>query len=470
MITELLLSALTEIPGIVYGEVLGGRADAWSYEKFCQLRDNLAQLRADANHDLERAAHTAYWQAALQLLGERAEQLGLNADQLLKGEIFTNALGKLGAFSQQLSQAAGMQVSASSPENWAKYLREQLSGLRKLRQPSPSLSIGPEAGSAAERQFEKDWLERAILECWALLADLQAGRATLPEAAAEREFERLLQREGSTSSEKLAALRADMTRQMQADFVQQFGQPSAPLRQMIETKWFDYYRGAFHVFIKTDPKVARMLQSEMLARLLFAPTVTTQALQAALNQLNTDFTRRLSRIATQLANLPVELHTMLAPLALATERTEQFFLAIQNQLTVIVQQGNKTHEKLDELKGIVSGTSSVPRAVELAYLDWLEQKYELANTDRYTPLKGEARAKPRVEMKVACSLRRIGQSRELETPEEVQDAIAAMLESRRVILLGEPGGGKTTTLQKLAAQLIEAARTNPQEPLPLLIA
>ena len=38
-----------------------------------------------------------------------------------------------------------------------------------------------------------------------------------------------------------------------------------------------------------------------------------------------------------------------------------------------------------------------------------------------------------------------------------------------MVLLGEPGGGKTTTILKLAVNLLETARQNPQAPIPFLI-
>ena len=50
-----------------------------------------------------------------------------------------------------------------------------------------------------------------------------------------------------------------------------------------------------------------------------------------------------------------------------------------------------------------------------------------------------------------------------------EDAITELQQIRRAILLGDPGAGKTTTLFKLAADLIDIALLEKQAPVPLLI-
>jgi formylglycine-generating enzyme required for sulfatase activity len=51
---------------------------------------------------------------------------------------------------------------------------------------------------------------------------------------------------------------------------------------------------------------------------------------------------------------------------------------------------------------------------------------------------------------------------------DYDDILTAFAEVKRAVLLGEPGSGKTTTLRKLAAELAQRARQDPQAPLPLL--
>ena len=53
--------------------------------------------------------------------------------------------------------------------------------------------------------------------------------------------------------------------------------------------------------------------------------------------------------------------------------------------------------------------------------------------------------------------------------EPVGDLRRAVAEHRRVILLGEPGSGKTTTLWRLAYDYALSARKDGQAPLPVLV-
>jgi formylglycine-generating enzyme required for sulfatase activity len=115
---------------------------------------------------------------------------------------------------------------------------------------------------------------------------------------------------------------------------------------------------------------------------------------------------------------------------------------------------------------------AVPRALELAYLERLRFE-ELLNSERYTPLGGTARQ--RVEMRPVFEhkpfqLMSLGRERHL--PQETthfENAVEKIRSLRRAVLLGEPGGGKTTTLLKLAADLVETALTDRTASIPLLI-
>ncbi|MFN0121314.1 MAG: SUMF1/EgtB/PvdO family nonheme iron enzyme [Blastocatellia bacterium] len=113
---------------------------------------------------------------------------------------------------------------------------------------------------------------------------------------------------------------------------------------------------------------------------------------------------------------------------------------------------------------------AVPRALELDYLERLRLE-ELLNTEKYTPLAGVSQqVNPRAEMPTVFAL--LQMTREDRTPRETrrfENAVAEIRELRRCVLLGEPGGGKTTTIWKLAADIATTALADPQAPIPLLI-
>ncbi len=107
--------------------------------------------------------------------------------------------------------------------------------------------------------------------------------------------------------------------------------------------------------------------------------------------------------------------------------------------------------------------AGLPRELALAYLTKLKQN-ELAFIDRYTPLSGGSQR--RIRLRIACSLEPAGR----DTPTQpFVDAVTEIPRLRRAVLLGEPGGGKTTILWKLVDKLAEAARHDHAAPLPLLI-
>jgi formylglycine-generating enzyme required for sulfatase activity len=119
-----------------------------------------------------------------------------------------------------------------------------------------------------------------------------------------------------------------------------------------------------------------------------------------------------------------------------------------------------------------AATLNHARELELAYLDRLTLE-ELVNTDKYTPLGGASQQQARrAEMRAVFELMplRVGKTvHEPAAPRQFENAVAEILELRRAVLLGEPGGGKTTTIWKLAADLAERARLAAHEPIPLLI-
>ena len=121
------------------------------------------------------------------------------------------------------------------------------------------------------------------------------------------------------------------------------------------------------------------------------------------------------------------------------------------------------------------------RDKELAYLDGLLKRYEYWR-DHYTPLAGIAEVRAAVKDGLLLDLPMLfippgfeklvehgyGERAEVRR-EPVDDLRAAVAEHRRIVLLGDPGAGKTTTLWRLAYDYATAARKDAHAPLPLLV-
>ncbi|MCP4540105.1 MAG: NACHT domain-containing protein, partial [Chloroflexi bacterium] len=121
------------------------------------------------------------------------------------------------------------------------------------------------------------------------------------------------------------------------------------------------------------------------------------------------------------------------------------------------------------------------RAQELAYLDALLKKYDYW-LDHYTPLAGIAEVRaavqdgPRLDLPMPFippgfeKLTEHGFGERAEVRREpVDDLRAAVAEHRRIVLLGSPGSGKTTTLWRLAYDYALEAKADAHAPLPLLV-
>jgi hypothetical protein len=121
------------------------------------------------------------------------------------------------------------------------------------------------------------------------------------------------------------------------------------------------------------------------------------------------------------------------------------------------------------------------RDMELAYLDDLLDRYEYW-LEHYTPLAGIAEVRaavkdgPRLDLPMPfippgfekLVERGYGQRADVQRV-EVDDLSAAVAEHRRILLLGDPGAGKTTTLWRLCYDYALAARQDAAQPLPLLV-
>lgn len=144
-------------------------------------------------------------------------------------------------------------------------------------------------------------------------------------------------------------------------------------------------------------------------------------------------------------------------------------------------------QQLVAITGDVDGNVTVTiggrdvRGEELAYLDGLIEKYRYW-AEKYTPLAGIAEVRaatakgPRLDLPMLfmptgfekLEEHGFGMDRRTERV-PVDDLRDAVTKYKRLVLLGEPGSGKTTTLWRLAYDLAVAAKEDPQAPLPLLV-
>jgi hypothetical protein len=119
-----------------------------------------------------------------------------------------------------------------------------------------------------------------------------------------------------------------------------------------------------------------------------------------------------------------------------------------------------------------------PRLAELLYMDRLKLA-ELLHTAQYTHLSGQAeiRRSPGGRLRLNPVVARQEyhyhpwrQEAEMAVEQrQFSDAVAELKAIGRAALLGDPGSGKTTTLYKLADDLIETALADPAAPIPLMI-
>ena len=139
------------------------------------------------------------------------------------------------------------------------------------------------------------------------------------------------------------------------------------------------------------------------------------------------------------------------------------------------------------ITGEVSGNVAITiagrdlRSDELTYLDGVVAQYRYW-AEKYTPLAGivdvraAAQNGPRLDLPMLfmpAGFEKLvehgfGEARQTERV-AVDDLREAVQRYRRLVVLGEPGSGKTTTLWRLAHDCAVAAQIDPRAPLPLLV-
>lgn len=144
---------------------------------------------------------------------------------------------------------------------------------------------------------------------------------------------------------------------------------------------------------------------------------------------------------------------------------QDYASALRNLLTYLPMPPTSELDDTD----MASVPTSTPRKLELAYLDRLRLE-ELLNTEKYTPMGGTSAIRRNLEVgeifeKVPLSR----DDREQQETRQFENAVEEIQSIRRCVLLGEPGGGKTTSMWKLAAELVEMALSDHEAPIPLLV-
>ncbi len=165
------------------------------------------------------------------------------------------------------------------------------------------------------------------------------------------------------------------------------------------------------------------------------------------------------------------------PLMLEDLTRDPLFFRLRRFLRVNLFQ-NGYEQALTELTRVLPApalpqfiAADAQRRIELAYLEGLRAEETLTHIEKYIALSGTAQPQARrVEARAAFELLPM-RKHEMRNhqPEPFDNAVGKIRELSQAVLLGEPGGGKTTTLWKLTAELLAEAAADQSRPLPLFV-
>lgn len=141
--------------------------------------------------------------------------------------------------------------------------------------------------------------------------------------------------------------------------------------------------------------------------------------------------------------------------------------------------GANPHPDYTDLPRLLNSLCALPsREDEHAYLDRLLADIQ-HKAALYAPLRGLAQIKARADggplrgawddIAPLRHLRRLSVTQQPMESRDFGDILTAFGQVKRAALLGQPGAGKTTTLNKLAADLAQWAKTDAGAPLPLMV-
>ena len=472
MLLALVSTTLSFAAEVVAGapiEVFGSRVDALTYDKYCQIRDRLNELSADANYDLQRAVHASHWQAISFVCAMRAEQVGINADALFMRDRIADWLtGWLHRFEADapLSVTDGVATRFNSSPGFVAGLTGRV---KKVLRPAAPRSLATSE--------EIDWLERALLGCWERTAAVREPDWQLPANEADAHIDLLLQRPLDANKNRLDALRHILTLEMEGDVALAFGEPptlpdgTCPLLGLLQKHWYELFRGCFHAAIKNDQKVFNISQSQMLAELVcrLQPQGGAASLSLA------EFTGALDRYNADLISKYDSVLQAIRGEGKKGRRTTRKEGKATRQ--VVRKSGNEILQEIESLRQLVIRLSLRPltaaeqqeRAGQMHALlgdynqgrvvKWSDSRYAL--DERF------------VNLTLLRDAGRDQQERWQEPPEQsrfhdLNEALDATRDDAAIVLLGVPGSGKSTLLRHLQLQHCQEQLAQPTGALSLL--
>jgi hypothetical protein len=142
--------------------------------------------------------------------------------------------------------------------------------------------------------------------------------------------------------------------------------------------------------------------------------------------------------------------------------------------------GSQLERLLQRIRNLDAASGGPARRVEIAYLQNLLHRQGLERAAQvYEPLAGDqyrqvthSRLLPGDEMEMDFELLRqhFGRGETVERkPQRFDDVLEALGRAPRLVMLGEPGAGKTHSLKRIAAEMARNAMVDGGKPLPLFI-